>query len=95
MRGVPLLPEELRGAQEQPRPELPADHVAPLVEQQGQVAPRLQPSPDGGPDDRLGRRPDRVGLLQLAAAGVGDDRHLRREALHVVGLPLEQFVGDQ
>ena len=31
--GVALLPEELGGAQEQPRAQLPADHVGPLVEQ--------------------------------------------------------------
>ena len=35
VRGVALLPEELRRAQEQSRPQLPANDVCPLVERIG------------------------------------------------------------
>ena len=41
VRGVALLPEELRRAKEQPGPQLPANHICPLVEKHGQVAPDL------------------------------------------------------
>ena len=41
----------------------------------------------GGPDD--------VGLLQLLAARVGDHRQLRGEALHVLGLLLQEALGDE
>jgi hypothetical protein len=86
VRGVPLLPEELRGAQEQPRAQLPAHHVCPLVEQQRQVTVA---------DDRLRRRPHDERLLQLLAAGLGHHRKLGGEALHVVGLAAQVGLGDE
>ena len=33
VRGMALLPEEFRRAQEQSRPQLPADHVGPLIDE--------------------------------------------------------------
>ena len=55
--GVALLPEELRGAQEHPRPQLPPHDVGPLVEQQRQVAVAGDPLGHELADDGLGRRP--------------------------------------
>ncbi len=43
VEGVPLLPEELGGAEEEPGPLLPADDVRPLVDEDGQVAPGVDP----------------------------------------------------
>ena len=80
-----FLPEELGGAQEQAGAFFPAQHVGPLVDQQGQVAPRLHPLAVHRADDRLGRGTDDERLFQLFAAGVSDDRALGREALDVFG----------
>ena len=97
-----LLPEELAGAQEHPRAHLPADNVGPLVDEDGQVAPRLHPAREGGADHRLRGGADDERLLELrgrigdeAARAVryqpvvGNDRHLLGEALDVLGLLLE------
>ncbi len=69
--GVALLPEELGGAQEEPGAHLPADHVAPLVDQQRQVAPALDPLGEHRVDDRLGGGPHHQRLLELLAAADG------------------------
>ena len=53
VRGVAFLPEELRGAQEQARAHLPAHDVAPLVDEQRQIAIALHPLRVHVPDDRL------------------------------------------
>ncbi len=82
---VALLPEELGGAQEDARAELPADHVRPLVDQQGQVTVTLHPLGEVLVDDRLGGGPDDDRLLELLAAAVGDHRELGCEALDVLG----------
>jgi hypothetical protein len=95
VRGVTLLPQELGGAQEHPRPHLPADHVRPLVEQQRQIPVRADPLGHHLADDRLRGRPDDQRLLELLAAGVGDDRQLRRETLDVLGLALQVARRDQ
>jgi hypothetical protein len=95
VRGVPLLPEELGRAQEQPRHLLPADDVRPLVDQDRQVAPRLHPLGVHRADDRLGRRPDDEPLLELLVAAVRHPGHLRREALDVLGLLHQQALGDE
>jgi hypothetical protein len=92
---VTLLPQELGGAQEHPRPHLPADHVRPLVEQQRQIPVRADPLGHHLADDRLRGRPDDQRLLELLAAGVGDDRQLRRETLDVLGLALQVARRDQ
>ena len=63
--GVPFLPQELGGAQEQPRPHLPADDVAPLVQQHRQVAVALDPLREHTVDDRLGGRPHDERLREL------------------------------
>src|SRR2546425_5411847 len=108
---VPFLPQELGGAQEQPRPELPADHVAPLVQEQRQVAVALDPLREHRVDDRLRRRTHDERLLQGRAGiglhrpraplprrpqpRVGHDRHFLRESLHVLGLAREKALGDK
>ena len=56
--GVALLPEELGGAKEQARTQLPADNVGPLVDQQGQITVALDPAGEGGADDGLTGRAD-------------------------------------
>ena len=93
--GVPLLPQELAGAQEQPRPQLPPHHVRPLVVEHGQIAVGLQPAPVRAPDHRFGRRPQHQRLLQLRAAGLGHHGHLGREALDQVGLLRQHRGRDQ
>ena len=69
--------------------------LRPLVVEERQVAVALDPALVGRPDDRLRRRADGQRLLELLAAAVGDDRHLRREALDVIGLLLEQAHRDE
>ena len=64
-----LLPEELGGAQEQPRAHLPADDVGPLVDQDRQIAIRLHPLGVHGADDRFAGGPHDQRLFQLAAGG--------------------------
>ena len=84
--GVALLPEELAGAQEQAGPQLPAHHVGPLVDQQGQVPVALHPFGEEAVDDGLAGRAHDDGLLELLAAAVGDDGQLGAEPLDVLGL---------
>ena len=55
---VAFLPEELARAKEDPWPELPADDVGPLVEQQRKVPVALDPLGHELAEDRLARRPD-------------------------------------
>ena len=95
VRGVPFLPEELGRAQERPRHLLPADDVGPLVDEDGQVAPRLDPLRVHRADDGFGRRPDDQPLLELLVAAVRDPRHLRREALDVLRLLHQQAFGNE
>ena len=95
MRRMPLLPEELRGAQEQPRPQLPSHHVGPVVHLQRQIAVAVDPLGEVAVDDRLAGRADDRRLRQLPAARVRDDRELRAEPLDVLGLPPQVALGDQ
>jgi hypothetical protein len=66
VKRVRLLPQELGGAQEEACAQLPAHDVVPQVEQQRQVAIRLDPVLDLLGDDRLARRPDGQPLGQLS-----------------------------
>ena len=89
MGGVALLPQELGRAEEQPGSQLPAHDVGPLVDEQraGRGTSRDPPAVHLA-DHRLAGRPDDERLLQLVAAGVGDDRQLGAEPLDVLGLAL-------
>ena len=69
VRRVAFLPEKLRRAKKEPRPQLPANDVRPLVEQDRQVAPGLHPSGVGRPDDRFRCRANN----QRFAKGAGRD----------------------
>src|SRR5262249_39934358 len=70
MGSVPFLPEELGRAQEQARAHLPAHHVAPLIDEQRQVAVTLDPVAISIPDDRLGGGADDQLLIE---PGLGID----------------------
>ena len=106
---MPLLPEELRGTQEQARAHLPAHDVGPLVAEDRQVTVGLDPVLVGVPDDRLGGRTHDELLLEFRI-GIDDDplalgivlqaivRHhgaLLGEALDVVGLLREERLGNE
>ena len=80
VRGVALLPEELRGAQEGPGDHLPAHHVRPLVDEHRQVPVRLDPLRVHRADDRLARGADREPLLELLVPAVGDPGDLRERS---------------
>lgn len=95
VRGVALLPEELRGAQEESGAQLPADDVRPLVDEEGQVAVALHPLGEVLVDDHLGGGADDGGLLELLAAAVRDHGEFGREPLDVFGLLVEVRLRDQ
>ena len=108
VRGVPLLPEELRGAEEEARAELPTHHVRPLVDEQRQVAVALHPLRERRADDRLRGGTNDERLLELCLgignepavfagdqAVVSDDRAFLREPLDVLGFLLEEALGDE
>ena len=95
VRRVPLLPQELAGAQEEPWPQLPADHVGPLVQQQGQVAVALDPLGHELADDGLTRRAHDDRLFELLASCHRDHGKFRAESLDVLRLALEVGLGDE
>ena len=90
VRRVPFLPQKLRRPQERPRHFLPADDVRPLVDQDRQVAPRLDPLGVHRADDRFRCRTDDELLLELLAARMRHVGHLRRESFDVLGFFVEQ-----
>ena len=92
---MPLLPQELRRAQEGPWALLPPHDVAPLVQQQGQVTVATDPLAKGRPDDRLGGRPNDEGFLKGFATTVGNDRQLGREPLDVFRLLHDETHRDE
>ena len=53
VRGMPFLPEKLRRAEEQPRDLLPPDDIRPLIDENRQVAPRVDPLRVHGADDQV------------------------------------------
>ena len=93
--GVAFLPEKLGRAQERPRDFLPADDVRPLVDQHGQIAPRLNPFLVHHAEDRLGGRPDDQLLLELFPAAMRHVGDLGRKALDVLGFLEQQALGNQ
>ena len=104
--GVAFLPQELGGAQEQARAQLPAHDVRPLVDQDRQVPVGLHPLGVHLADDRLAGGPHHVRLVQLSRRHqpalrsrlqpvVGHHRALLGEALDVLGLPLQVAQRDE
>ena len=95
MRGVTFLPEKLRRAQERPRDLLPADHIGPLIDEHGQVAPRLHPPGVHRPDHHFGGRAHDQFLLEVLVAAARHPRHLRRESVDMFLLFHEQAFGNE
>ncbi len=93
--GMTLLPPELTGTQERTGGLFPADDRAPLVVQLGQVTPRTDDLRVMLAEQGLGGRADTQTLLELVIAAVRYPRTLRRKALYVVGLLLEQAFRDE
>ena len=109
MSCVPLLPQELGCAQEQACAHFPAEDVAPLVDQQGQVAVRLYPVAEGVPDDGFARGANDELFFKLCfgvhnhtlALGIGFQAIVCNhctflgKALHVVGLFAQKRLGNE
>ena len=109
MSGMPLLPKELGGTQEQARAHLPAHHIAPLIAQDRQVSVTGNPVLVGGPDNGLRGRSDNQLLLQprigvhdnTLACGVVFQTVVRnhgalfRKALHMLRLTAQERLRDE
>ena len=95
MGSVPLLPQELGGAQKQPRPHLPAHHVRPLVDEEGQVPVGADPFGVQVADDGLRGGAHYQWLLQLLPPSVGHHRELGRKTLDVFRLLPDEGVRDE
>src|ERR1035438_4885828 len=76
-------------------PRGPADAVGPLIEQQGQISPAMNPLGEEVAHDGLRRRPDYVRLFQFLAAGDGHHRQLRRKTFHVLGFLAQEALRDE
>jgi hypothetical protein len=86
VRGVAFLPEKFCRPQKHARAQLPSNDVGPLVYQHWQIAPALDPFGEEVADDRLRRRPNHIGLVQLLAAGQRYYCQFRRKAFDVFRL---------
>ncbi len=95
VRGMAFLPEELGRPEERARHLLPPHDVRPLVDEHRQVTPRLDPLLVHHAEDRLGGGPHDEPLVELLGAALGHPRHLRREALDVLGFAEQQALGNQ
>ena len=95
MGRMPLLPEKFGCPQEQPRPFLPPHDVRPLVDQDRQIPPGLDPLAVHMSDHRLGRRTDDQRLFEFLAARVRHDGAFGSEPLDVLRLLFEEGVRDQ
>src|ERR687891_2109406 len=95
VRGVALLPKKLERAKEETCPHLPPHHVRPLVDEEWQVAIALHPLREHRVDDRLRRRSHDEVFLELLPSSVRDDGRLRREALNVLRLLVQEALGNE
>ena len=105
MGGVAFLPEEFGGAQEKAGAHFPAHDVAPLVDEQGQIAVALDPLGVHVADDGFAGGADDEGLFEFAAGletfsplfelVMGDDGAFHGEALDVLGFFGEKALGDE
>ena len=93
--GMTLLPQELRGPQEETGSHLPTHDIGPLIDQQRQITVGLNPIAVGIPDDCLRSGTDDVRLFQFLATSVGDHGQFGGEALHVLRFLFEETLGDQ
>ena len=90
MNGMPLLPQELSGAEEGTGGLFPPYHADPLVVQLGQIPVGVYDVGIMLTEQGLGGRPHTEPILQLFAAPHGDPCHLGRKALHMILLLLQQ-----
>ena len=104
MGRMAFLPEELSGAEEEPRAHFPADHVAPLVAQDGKVPPRMYPVLVGIPYNCFRSGPDHKFLFEpgirihhhAGAVGIGHQPVMRNhgaflgESLHMLRFPAQE-----
>ena len=74
---------------------LPPHHAAPLVIQHGQIPPGVHHAAPVLTEQRLRRRPDAQPLFQILTAPHRHPRALRRKALHVVFLLLQEGFRDE
>ena len=95
MGGVTFLPVELQRAQEQACAQLPAHHIAPLVDQHRQVAVGLDPLGVHVADDGLGGGAHHQRLFQFFAAADGDHGQFGRETFHVFLLFFQEGHRDE
>ena len=107
--GVPFLPEEFGGAEEEACAHFPAHHVAPLVAAERQVAPGVNPFSVGVPNRGFRSRADdeflfefRFGVHDHASVFVvsletivGDDGAFLGKSLDVVSLFGEETLRDE
>mmetsp|Transcript_59658 Transcript_59658/g.141135 ORF Transcript_59658/g.141135 Transcript_59658/m.141135 type:complete len:405 (+) Transcript_59658:792-2006(+) len=94
--GVPFLPQELASADEGGGVlEFPANHIAPLVEFEGEVSVRPDPVGEVGVHDRLRSGADGDGFLQVGLARLCDPGNFCGEALDVLLLLLQRRLGDE
>ena len=97
VRGVAFLPEKFAGAQEHAGAHFPTHDVGPLVGQQGQIAPRLDPACHRLADYRFRSGPHDQWLFQLGlrigdqpALAVGDQA-VMRDHCHFLGETVNVF----
>jgi len=95
MGGVTFLPEKLRRPEKEAGPQLPANHVAPLVDEDRQITVGHDPLLVHAPDDGLRRGPDHQALLELLAAAVRHHRAFRREPLYMLGFLVKETLRNE
>src|SRR5437667_106662 len=95
VKGMALLPEELAGAQEESRAQLPAKDVVPLVGEYRQVAIGLNVIAQHRRDHRLRGRAQHERFLEILAAAFGDELKFGFEAGDVVFLLLQETERNQ
>jgi len=91
--GMTLLPIKLERAEEETGAHLPADNIAPLVDEHGQVAVGLDPLGIHGANNGFRGWANDKRFLELLTAAVGDDRELWREAFDMLLLFFKERHG--
>jgi len=95
MGRVAFLPEKLGGSQKQPGPELPADHVGPLVQQHREIPVALDPLRQHRVDDRFGGGTHDQRLLQQLAAPMGHHGGFGGKSLDVFRFLRQKTLGNE
>src|SRR5258706_12533838 len=95
MGRVSLLPVKFSAAQQKDGAFLPAHHVIPLVDQNGQITIALNPLRVAVADNRLTRGANSKRLFQFLAATPCPPRHLRRKSFDMLSLSLQKAARDK